>query len=64
MTASFRATFEKLYEKRLKDGDIQESEPGLTLTSKPKSKSTKKGMLLSHEVGELIIFGCVSSPIL
>ena len=43
VTASFRATFEKLYEKRLKDGDIQGSEPGLTLTSKPKSKSTKKG---------------------
>ena len=35
VTASFRATFEKLYhEKRLKDGDIQGSEPGLTLADK------------------------------
>ena len=43
VTASFRATFEKLYEKRLKDGDIQASEPGLTLADKnTKSKSTKK----------------------
>ena len=59
VTASFRATFEKLYEKRLKDGDIQGSEPGLTLADKnTKSKSTKKGLLLSHEVVLLIIFGC------
>ena len=42
VTASFRATFEKLYEKRLEDDDIQGSEPGLTLAGKPKSKSTKK----------------------
>ena len=42
VTASFRATFEKLYEKRFEDDDIQGSEPGLTLAGKPKSKSTKK----------------------
>ena len=44
VTASFKGTFEKLYKKRLDEGDTQESEPGLTLVGgkETKNRPTKK----------------------